>query len=153
MKGVAITFGTALLCNTLHLVGDAPVTLLRALRPLRPFRFELAGQIAGVHVALHRLREVAAWLTAVLVLRDRPSNAALNAAAAVLRARAKLGPLVNHAIDRARLHVAGLFLEHDRALRTAVRRRGHNFACERAFTTATFHAALTLLPGADLAVL
>ena len=43
-----------------------------------PFRLKLARHVAGKDVALNRLREVAARLTAVLVLRQRPTNAGLD---------------------------------------------------------------------------
>ena len=43
-----------------------------------------------------------------------------------------------------------LFLDHDRALGTAVRRGGHDFARERALTAAAFHAAFARLPFTDL---
>merc|ERR1719337_839406 len=52
-----------------------------------------------------------------------------------------------------RLHVARLFLDHDRALGPAVRRRGHDLACHREFTAAAFRAALARHPLADFAVL
>ena len=47
-------------------------------------------------------------------------------------------------------HVAGLLVDHDRALGPAVRRRGHDLACHREFTAAAFHAALARHPLADL---
>merc|ERR1719174_3105276 len=128
----------------------APVARLGARAPLVPV-LQDARLVAGVHVARHLLRGLAARPATVRLLHDRDTRPRHHTAAAVLRALAPAAPVALLAVDGAGLRVAGLRL-HQRGTLRATSGHRHNRARQLPDATSALHAALALLPLSHLAV-